>query len=437
MSSVALANPKLVKASGQIPRQGETRTSGQNSTAPATSLKGVVVYYSATGSTAKVAKAIYRGMKTSMECDIIPMKKADPEAISKYDVIGIGTPLWQSREPANVKMFTYKMSQLDGKLGFLFCTHGAEPSGLFYSLAVNLRKKGLTIMGWHDWYGSQSLVLHMPKPYWTDGHPDNIDLMEAEAWGKAMADHARRITSGSKAIIPEIPSGAGADPLWQFRSSGGGGAGPSQAARGTDSSAGTGGLPPSGGPNRSGGQPTASPIPEFQMANCVYPKCKACADNCPANAIDLSQNPPAVKDTCIHCALCEKMCYYDAISYKSDKTEHVIDTAKCAYPKCTLCADKCPMNAIQLERKPPYFKHNCEGCDMCWSLCPKGAIEITNLAETHGRMGTGIGNPDGPFARNVDLAEAKGKFRRLTPLEKIGAPMYMNKNIPRLVITEE
>lgn len=437
MSSIALSTPKLMHAAGQTPQQGITDASGQTGAAQTKSLKGVVVYYSATGSTAKVAKAIYRGMKTSMECDIIPMKKADPKAISKYDVIGIGTPLWQSREPANVRMFTYNMSQLDGKLGFLFCTHGAEPSGLFYSLAVNLRKKGLTIIGWHDWYGSQSLVLHMPKPYWTDGHPDDIDLREAEAWGQAMAEHARRITAGSKAIIPEIPTGANADTLWQFRLTGGGGAGPTPAARVAAGLTGAGAPPASGGQTQSGGQPTASPLPEFEMASCVYPKCKACAENCPANAIDLSQNPPAVKDTCTHCALCERMCSYDAIAYKSNKTEHVIDTAKCDYPKCTLCADKCPMSAIRLERKPPYFKHNCEGCDMCWSICPKGAIEITNLAETHMRMGKGIANADGPFARNVDLAEARGKFRRLTPLEKIGEPMYMNKNIPRLVITEE
>lgn len=68
-------------------------------------LKAVIVYYSATGCTAKIAKAIYRGMKSSMDCDLLKIKKADPKKMAQYDVVGIGGPIWFFRETGNVKLF--------------------------------------------------------------------------------------------------------------------------------------------------------------------------------------------------------------------------------------------------------------------------------------------------------------------------------------------
>ena len=43
-------------------------------------MKGIVVYYSGTGNTAKIAKAIHKGMKDVMEvCDIASLKEANPQ----------------------------------------------------------------------------------------------------------------------------------------------------------------------------------------------------------------------------------------------------------------------------------------------------------------------------------------------------------------------
>ena len=88
-------------------------------------MKGIVVYYSATGNTAKIAQAIHRGMKKVITCDVAPLKKADLRAMPQYDVIALGAPIWYFREPANVRLFIYNMPNLDGKLCIHFCTHGA------------------------------------------------------------------------------------------------------------------------------------------------------------------------------------------------------------------------------------------------------------------------------------------------------------------------
>ncbi|NLO28522.1 MAG: hypothetical protein GX113_10175 [Actinobacteria bacterium] len=74
-----------------------------------------------------------------------------------------------------------------------------------------LRRKGLSIIGWGDWYGSAYQVLHDPKPYFTDGHPDGVDLAEAEAFGREMAERALKIAAGQSELIPKMPAGPDAD----------------------------------------------------------------------------------------------------------------------------------------------------------------------------------------------------------------------------------
>lgn len=411
-------------------------------------LKGIVVYYSATGSTGKIARAIHQGMNSVIQCDVAPINKIDPQKMAKYDVVAIGGPIWYFRETANLRLFVYKMPRMMGKLCILFCTHGTQPEGFYLSLNQALRKKEFTIIGWQDWYGSASHVLHMPKPYLTDGHPDEIDLNEARAFGKEMAERATRITGGEKTLIPEIPTGPDADPLWLESTMGAPGGG----MRGAEAPGGRGevmrGTAGPGGPGR--GMGAAQTIPKIDTLKCVYPRCTACADNCIADALRLSITAPAASlsgspifvQGCVHCAhpLCERSCSYDALLYEvTDKTKHLIDMKKCDYPRCTLCVDNCPMNSIDFSGKQPVFHNNCEGCDLCWCVCPKDAISITNLAETHMLLASSGEGPNSPFFANLNKAEKTGRFRRLVPIDKVGwgNPVYKNPNAPRVVLKEE
>ena len=68
-----------------------------------------------------------------------------------------------------------------------------------------LKKKGLTVIGYNSWYGSVYQVLHAPKPYLTDRHPDEIGLKEAKNFGREMAERARRIAAGETNLIPGLP----------------------------------------------------------------------------------------------------------------------------------------------------------------------------------------------------------------------------------------
>jgi ferredoxin len=390
-------------------------------------LKGMVAYYSATGNTGKIAGAIFNGLKTAIECDVAPIKKIDPKDMMKYDVIAIGGPVWHFRETANLRLFVYNMPQLTGKQIVLYCTHGPNPDRMFYQLELAFRRKGAVVIGWNDWYGGSLINLHSPSPAPTDGHPDEIDLKEAETFGREMAERAKRIYSGEKKLIPDIPTGADADRLWISN-------------RGDDE---TGMMAM---------QDSSSP-PIIDLESCVYPRCSACVDNCVANAIDLSAAAPAERISkspilikgCVHCGLCVRSCRFDAIEYEQNRLNHAIDMGKCIYPKCTLCIDHCPMDCIDFSKNPPVFHNNCEGCDVCFALCPTRAVEITNFAETHGRMGDHSGDIDPHvykgFYSSLNEAKEKGKFRPHVTISEIGfdTPLssFVEERIPFFVRNEE
>jgi flavodoxin len=87
-------------------------------------MKCIVIYFSQTGNTEKVAKAIQAGVKqASGHCDITKIKDANPRRLYEYDLIGLGSPCF-GREPFNVAAFINKMRFVGGKHVFAFTTHG-------------------------------------------------------------------------------------------------------------------------------------------------------------------------------------------------------------------------------------------------------------------------------------------------------------------------
>jgi ferredoxin len=94
------------------------------------------------------------------------------------------------------------------------------------------------------------------------------------------------------------------------------------------------------------------------------------------------------------------------------------------------------MNSIDFSQNPPVFKNSCEKDDLCWVICPEGAIEIANLETTHGAMQMTSGEHG--FNKALDEAEKTGRFRRLVPLDKVGwdNPIWKMKQHPRFNIKD-
>jgi len=296
--------------------------------------RGIVVYFSGTGNTASIAKAIHRGMNSVIPCDVIQITKLNPKKMAKYDLVALGSPNWSMRTPIVVWTFTHDMPRMDGKHCVLFGTHGTRPIGQFWFISRNLLKKGMTVIGWGDWYGA---ALGERTPHLAWGHPDPIDLAEAEAFGKRMAESSVRIYAGETELIPELPTpdvrDGSAENMW---------------------------TPLVRNGHITFANPPPDSIPQFDLSKCVYPRCTLCEDICPVHAIDFSVMAPAghvtppdtvvtqdamdaldwgvhptigqnyplvVKQACQHCgALCQEVCKYDAIAYFGESKRRTQNT---------------------------------------------------------------------------------------------------------------
>jgi NAD-dependent dihydropyrimidine dehydrogenase PreA subunit/flavodoxin len=401
-STLTLAFGRAARAFDLLFQTGMAKASEKPATGEKKPLKGIVVYYSASGNTAQVANAIYKGMKSVIPCDVAPIKKVKPADMAKYDVIAVGAPNWYMRVPVNFLIFTHDMPRMDGKHCVMFGTHGSGGPGMFWIMSRNILKRGLTIIGWSDWYGSDFMTPHSSVPDGEWGHPDSIDLAEAEAFGRRMALNSKRIYAGEKDLLPdEIPT-------------------PEMGGRSLFSANGRDKISFAGHVDNG--------KPKFDLTKCVYPKCNRCIENCPVNAIDFSvvaptgilnrntmtASPLVLKEACVQCALCEKFCLYDAIAYAvdgGDRAFHKIDMTKCTYPKCTACIDTCPQDALDFTKNPPLIHNYCENESLCYGVCPENAIEPT-ATSTHlggsGEMGRGQGPMAGGQGGRGEMGQGQG-----------------------------
>jgi flavodoxin/ferredoxin len=276
-------------------------------------MKSIVIYFSQTGNTREIARAIRSGIEeVSGQCDIARLQDIDEKDLSAYDLIGLGAPVWHRREPANVMNFIeYTMNSLEGKHAFAFCTHGLLPGRFLARVVTMMTQKGLTVIGWGNWYGSVTMP-EKPKPYFTDGHPDGIDLQEARDFGRDLSEKSRRISNGETGLVSEMPRGVEYDELymgrgqsWQLKKV-------KQAAKkGDDELLELTGL---------------RDFPyNFHRDRCLYPKCTLCIDNCPTNSINMLVDPSIIRKRCDRCWYCEQICPCGAIEVDWESIVRVID----------------------------------------------------------------------------------------------------------------
>jgi ferredoxin/flavodoxin len=252
-------------------------------------MKSLVIYFSQAGNTLKIAEKVHQGIsKFSQQCDILRLKDVQDKELQKYDLIGLGSPVWNSRPSYNMTEFIYNAHLPKNKHYFYFCTHGTMP-GETISIAVeSLRKRGLIVIGWKDWYGSVFLP-YMPKPYYTDGHPDAIDLEAAEDFGKEIAERSLRIRSGEVNLIPSMPEGRDYIEIY----------GKSVPDFHT--------KPP---------EFISARTREFAVNKQKCNQCGICADNCPTSNIEVSSSSVLFKkNDCGKCWYCEQICPTGAIEY--------------------------------------------------------------------------------------------------------------------------
>ena len=242
-----------------------------------------------TCNTKLIAKAIQKGIGGN--CELAGMNETEPESLVNYDLIGIGSPVIGYKEPPNVTGFMKNLPQLDGKYGFTFCTHGTCPCGFVAEMVAQMRDKGLTVTGWNDWFGS-AFMPYIDRPYFTDGHPDEIDIKEAEEFGKEVFKRTELISRGAVELIPELPEKAEYDKIYNTKPL------PDELPEDL-------GIPQSDWDRLK---------PQLISEKCIL--CGQCADHCPNKAITMDDSSILIShEACgpCHVWFCEQLCPAGAI----------------------------------------------------------------------------------------------------------------------------
>jgi ferredoxin len=257
-------------------------------------MKCVIIYFSQTGNTEKIALAIQAGVKQiAGHCDILKIKDANPRKLYQYDLIGLGSPCSQvglfspqptsdgtpiiagGVVPINVVSFARDIRFVGGKHSFIFCTQPLIPLAdyFFPSVIPHLKRREMEVIGRASWYVNPYLPWHA-EPSLTVGHPDEIDLLEAEKFGKEMVERSRKISDGEVNLIPPVPL-----------------------------------MPPPMPRTKHVAWETDRRSLKFHAEKCRYPQCRLCMDNCPVDGIDLSLKLPVIGEPCQrHCAFCTMIC---------------------------------------------------------------------------------------------------------------------------------
>ena len=161
-------------------------------------MKVLVTYYTQTGNTEKVAKAIYEAVTVQKEIQPLAQAKA-----AGYDLLFCGFPVQAHSVPGKMAEFIRGLPK--GQKVAFFATHGSLRGGQLprqafesaASLAANLKVLGQ--FGCRGKVDAKVIEALMKKPEhkaWAeeargaDGSPDAADLKEAAEFAKAMVGKA-------------------------------------------------------------------------------------------------------------------------------------------------------------------------------------------------------------------------------------------------------
>ncbi len=152
-------------------------------------LKGLIVYFSQGGTTARVAESIASGLHTAgYQVDLCNMRDDQPPDLSGYDLLGIGSPAYFYRPPFNVTDYVNSLSDLDGLPAFVFVVHGTYRGDTGNIIRHTLARKGAQEVGYFHCYGGDFFVGYLNEGYlFSADHPTAEELAQAEAFGREIA----------------------------------------------------------------------------------------------------------------------------------------------------------------------------------------------------------------------------------------------------------
>jgi flavodoxin I len=167
-------------------------------------MKVLVTYFSQTGNTEKIAKAIYEEAAQANKADLKKLENITPGDVAGYDVIFIGSPLHSGSLAAPAKECLGFIQASSGQKMAGFITHFApaypnqDMDGFSEPIQAACKEKGIAYKGCFDCQGALTESLHemvqkklnLSDEQWAGmvkqmtGHPNADDVANAKAFAR-------------------------------------------------------------------------------------------------------------------------------------------------------------------------------------------------------------------------------------------------------------
>jgi flavodoxin len=146
-------------------------------------MHAIVIYYSETGNTEKVARAIARALQVEAK----RVEDVNPQDLVNFDLICLGTPVQNWSAAKTINQFIDAMPVLSGKKAAVFCTahidYGSKTIALMGKL---LEEKGLIFQGGYFCKGRSRLVANFGPRIFNRVRPNTKDLLRAEEFARKL-----------------------------------------------------------------------------------------------------------------------------------------------------------------------------------------------------------------------------------------------------------
>lgn len=167
-------------------------------------MKVLVTYFSQSGNTEKIAKAIHEEAALANKADLKKLEDITPDMVAEYDVIFLGSPLHAGSLAAPVKECLGLIKPSSGQKMAGFITHFApaypeqDMNQFTEPIQTACKEKGIEYVGCFDCQGALAEAMHKPvqkklnlsDDQWADmvkqmtGHPNEDDVSNAKACAK-------------------------------------------------------------------------------------------------------------------------------------------------------------------------------------------------------------------------------------------------------------
>ncbi|MGB3209506.1 MAG: flavodoxin family protein [Desulforhopalus sp.] len=164
-------------------------------------MKVLITFFSQSGNTEKIAKAIWEEASLAHEADCKKLEDITPSDVVGYDVIFIGSPLHSGSLAAPVKECLGVLQATSGQKMAGFITHFApaypnqDMDGFAEPIKAACKAKGIEYVGCYDCQGALAKGMHEPvqkklglsDEAWQGmvdqmtGHPNEEDVANAKA----------------------------------------------------------------------------------------------------------------------------------------------------------------------------------------------------------------------------------------------------------------